>query len=165
MTSDPDPLENALRQLRLAPTSAELASRLAHALQPAASIPPPRSRARATLQRASPWLAWSIAAAMTVAFFARTPPPPDARPAVAGRAMAGAPSAADAGGFQPVSSSNVLVAAQDEGLVLLDNGQPARKVRYEYLDTIKLLSTDSSRATVDVSFPREEIRLVPVQTF
>ena len=50
-------------------------------------------------------------------------------------------------------------------LVFLEDGQPARKVRYEFVDTVNLLSTDDARTTINVSTPREEIRLVPVQTF
>src|SRR5690606_11805061 len=116
------------------------------------------------------WLAWGVAAAMTVAFFIRTPsstaqpagpaaaPPPTLAPDPV-EPGAGPPR------FLPVSTTKTLIGALDEGVVFLEDGQPARKVRYEFLDTVDLRSAADPGARVNVTYPREEIRLVPVQTY
>lgn len=68
---------------------------------------------------------------------------------------------AQAAVLRPVAVENVLVAAEDEGLVTLADGTPARRARLQFLDTItwRNPATDASlRWTV----PREEVRVVPV---
>jgi hypothetical protein len=171
MNTPHDPLEEELRGLQPAMPSLRLASRLAAdlAASPATSTAP--RRRRIALRDVSLWLSWGVAAAMTVAYFTRTPPVPAAptgQETPAAIAAAQSPSATTADSparFKPVSATNTLISALDEGVVFLEDGQPARKVRYEFLDTVDLRSTDDSRATIAVTTPREEIRLVPVQTY
>lgn len=166
MNPPTDPIEEALRALQPAQPSLRLATRLAADLAATPAAVARRDRS-ARLRQASLWLSWGVAAAMTVAYFSRTPPTPRA-PAGTGSApavSAGAEPSEPAPRFAPVSSTNTLIGALDEGVVLLEDGRPARKVRYEYIDTLDLHSTDDSRATIRVSTPREEIRLEPVQTF
>lgn len=170
MNTPTDPFEEELRALRPATPSLRLAGRIATdlAAAPATSTAP----RRIALRDVSLWLSWGVAAAMAVALFTRTQPASNpgedsgtaSRPATSAAIPTVATDAAPAR-FTPVSSTNTLVGALDEGVVFLEDGQPARKVRYEYVDTVNLLSTDDSRTTINVSTPREEIRLVPVQTF
>ena len=63
--------------------------------------------------------------------------------------------------FKPVSAENLLLAAQDEGLVTLPDGSAARRVRQSYLDTITW-KDPRSQASLKWSVPREEERIVPV---
>jgi len=74
------------------------------------------------------------------------------RPANAGEA---------APAFRPVAAENVLYAAQDEGLVALADGTPARRVRSSYVDTITW-KNPRNNASLRWSVPREEVRVVPV---
>lgn len=174
MNTPNDPLEEELRGLQPATPSLRLSSRLAAELaESPASAPASDARVRRTsrLHSVSLWLSWSVAAAMTVAFFMRTPPAPTHPPGESAAAVSGATSPAAelateaSARFTPVSTTNTLIGTLDEGVVFLEDGQPARKVRYEFLDTVALRSTDAPHATIAVTTPREEIRLVPVQTF
>lgn len=168
MNTPNDSFEEELRALRPGVPSARLAVRIAAALDGADA----QARVARQARRPSPalWLSWGVAAAMTVAFFSRTP----TAPAAAGPAAVDRPAPSSSAGstaaqgasprFTPVATTNTLVGALDEGVVFLEDGRPARKVRYEFLDTVDLRSTDDSRATIVVTTPREEIRLVPVPT-
>ena len=165
-----DPFEEELRGLRPAPPPPHLANAIARALEhPAATATPAAlalERRRRRARQASLWLAWGIAAGMTVAFLhsrAQAPRlPHDAGANPAATAPAAPPVTGRSGDFMAVSTTNTLVGALDEGVVFLEDGRPARKVRYEFVDTVNLRATGGSSATIDVSYPREEIRLVPV---
>jgi len=158
-----DPFEEELRALQPAQPSLRLASRLAADLA-AGPAPAARRDRAARLRQASLWLSWGVAAAMTVAYLTQAPPP--APPAAPEAVSPPRPTAATpAARFAPVSATNTLLGALDEGVVFLEDGRPARKVRYEFVDTLDLLSTDDSRAAIQVTTPREEIRLEPVQAF
>ncbi len=67
-----------------------------------------------------------------------------------------------AAAFKPVAAENVLYAAQDEGLVTLDDGTPARRERLNYVDTITW-KNPRTNALVRWTVPREEVRVVPVK--
>jgi len=167
MTTPNDSFEEELRALQPAAPSLRLASRIAADLTAptaAAAIVahPVFNDSTPRRHMLSLCLAWGVAAAMTLAFFTRTPAPTPAA------VVAPAPETATVEAsprFTPVSATNTLVGALDEGLVTLEDGRTARKVRYEFLDTVDLLSADAPGATIAVTFPREEIRLVPVQTY
>lgn len=64
-------------------------------------------------------------------------------------------------GLKPVTAENVLVAAQDEGLVTLDDGTPARRARLKYVDTFTWRDPRTN-ASLIWTVPREEVRVVPV---
>lgn len=63
----------------------------------------------------------------------------------------------------PVDSSGMLLVALDEGIVYLDSGQPARKVRLQFVDTVRLRNPGAA-AALEITTPREEVRFVPVDT-
>jgi hypothetical protein len=162
MNTPTDPFEEELRSLQPATPSLRLASRIAADLA-GARAPGPAAGRRFAPRDLSLWLSWGVAAAMAVALFTRTPPASTTGAELATRPAPEASAAAPAR-FTPVSSTNTLVGALDEGVVFLEDGRPARKVRYEYVDTVNLLGVGDSRATIAVTTPREEIRLVPVET-
>ena len=64
--------------------------------------------------------------------------------------------------FKPVAAENVLYAAQDEGLVTLEDGTPARRERLNYVDTITWRNPRTN-ASVRWTMPREEVRVIPVK--
>jgi len=63
--------------------------------------------------------------------------------------------------FKPTAAENLLYAAEDEGLVTLADGTPARRERLSYVDTITWTNS-RTKASVRWSVPREEVRVVPV---
>lgn len=144
-------LEAELKRLRPAAPSRQLLARLDRELA-------------APARRAAPtWWLWAgalpIAAALAVmiTLAARRDSP---RPANAPQEIAAVPALAPAA-FQPVAAENVLYAAQDDGLVTLADGTPARRERLNYVDTITW-KNPRTNASVRWSVPREEVRVVPV---
>jgi hypothetical protein len=156
--------ENELRRLIPADTSGALRSALAVELNVAvahASVVP-RGRLR------SIWFAWSIAgvsvclAAVLVfrdAFRARQSVSP---PQVQSANVLNADSSDDLR-MVPVDSSGILLVALDEGIVYLESGQPVRKLRLQYVDTVRLRDT-AATAAIEITTPREEVRLLPIDT-
>lgn len=63
--------------------------------------------------------------------------------------------------LKPIAAENVLISAQDEGLVTLPDGTPARRARLQYVDTITF-KNPRTNASLVWSVPREEVRIVPV---
>jgi hypothetical protein len=70
--------------------------------------------------------------------------------------------AADA--FKPVLAENNLTGRVDEGIVFLKNGLTARRYRYEFVDRV-VWRNPSDGAVVEMEIPRDEVVLIPVQTF
>lgn len=66
--------------------------------------------------------------------------------------------------FNPVLAENNLQSRTDEGIVFLRNGLTARQYRYEFVDRV-VWRNPASGAVVEMEVPREEVILVPVQTF
>lgn len=172
-------LEAELRQLRPAPSSAGLQARLAREL--AAHVPAqPTFPARAAKNRPGAgrvvsvhWL-WSAALPVAAAFavFALMPHGRDAasraglrragtQPNPTAVATTTAANATDGAVLKPVAAEKVLYAAQDEGLVTLEDGTTARRERLSYVDTITW-KNPRTNASLTWSVPREEVRVVPV---
>lgn len=63
--------------------------------------------------------------------------------------------------LKPVAAQNVLYAAEDEGIVTLDDGRPARRERLHFVDTVTWRHPRTN-ASLTWSVPREEVRIVPV---
>lgn len=157
-------LEAELKRLRpAAPTRdflARIERELATPIEPLATEP---------VRRAAPlWWLWAgalpAAAALAVlATLAVRNRPSVVPPAVvATTPSAPAPAPEPTMAFKPVSAENVLYAAQDEGLVTLDDGTAARRERLNYVDTI-VWKNPRTNASVRWTVPREEIRVVPVK--
>lgn len=138
-------------------------------LRPAA----PPSRMLAHLERelaASPRcapLAWwigagalpvAVAFAVMITFAAKRDGARPVRPGAREITGVAAPGPAS---FKPIAAENLLYAAEDEGLITLADGTPARRERLSYVDTITWKNTRTN-ASVRWSVPREEVRVVPV---
>lgn len=63
--------------------------------------------------------------------------------------------------LKPVAAEKVLVSADDEGLVTLDDGTQARRERLRFVDTITWRNPRTN-ASLTWSVPREEVRVIPV---
>ena len=66
--------------------------------------------------------------------------------------------------FRPVLAENNLKGRVDEGIVFLKNGLTARRYRYEFVDRV-VWRNPSDGAVVEMEIPRDEVVLIPVQTF
>ena len=165
-------LEAELKRLRPAAPTRDFLARIEREL--AAPIAPP---AAAPGRRAAPlWWLWAgalpaaaaLAVMITLAVRNRTQSTaltaaarPTASIAVAPIPSTPEPTALEAA-FKPVSAENILYAAQDEGLVTLDDGTPARRERLNYVDTITW-KNPRTNASVRWTIPREEVRVIPVK--
>jgi len=166
-------LEDELKALRPRRPSALLRARLERDL---ASEPAPvteRRYATATSLRTWKWLAWSAvgaAAALAVAtgvavWLGRSAPNTAAALALVEPAPATFPAPVEAaapaaGRYQPVSAASVLYDLRDEGLVTLENDQPARQARFRYVDTYTWRNS-ATNASLRLSVPRDEVRILP----
>lgn len=66
--------------------------------------------------------------------------------------------------FKPILAENNLQNRVDEGIVFLRNGLTARRYRYEFLDRV-VWENPTNGAIVEMEVPRDEVILVPVQTY
>lgn len=66
--------------------------------------------------------------------------------------------------LQPIHAKNTLLGRVDEGVIFLNNGISARRYRYQFIDTVTW-EDPADGARISMEIPREEIVLVPVQTF
>jgi hypothetical protein len=148
-------LEAELKQLKPALVSRRLTDRIEADLRAQPEAAPRRSIFPAW------WIALPIAAAVALAFTplfrkpASTPMPPASASIAAG--------ASGGGGayLKPIAAEKLLVSADDEGLVTLDDGTPARRERLQYVDTITW-KNPRTNASLKWTVPREEVRVVPI---
>lgn len=165
MDDDLQQLEAELKRLRPAAPTRDFLARVERELSLPIAAP--------VVRRAAPrWWLWAGALPAAAAFAvmltlglrhrqapaAASPSPSPAAPI----AVAAAPAAIGAAPFKPVAAENVLYAAQDEGLVTLSDGTPARRERLNYVDTI-VWKNPRTNASVRWTVPREEVRVVPVK--
>jgi hypothetical protein len=141
-------LEAELKRLRLRAPSSQLMAQLESRLA----------------TRAWPRMSWLLlplaaAAALAVGFFLRMPELPQPKPMANPPARATAETAPEV--FKPVRMDNVLYAARDEGLVTLDDGRIARRLRREYVDSVTWRDPQGD-AAVTWTVPRTEVAVVPV---
>lgn len=157
MDDDLKELETELKRLNPVAPSAACINRLHHALAPGAIR---RSPAR----RPGWWWLALPAAALFAVIFTRWEPV-EVQPAAERSAATPTPAAVpapDGTTLKPVAARNLLYAADDEGLVVLDDGTPAHRERLHYVDTITWRDPRTN-ASLQWSVPREEVRIVPVQ--
>lgn len=64
--------------------------------------------------------------------------------------------------LRPVVAEETLQSAQDEGLMTLDDGSLAQRLRIRYVET---LCWSGGGRTLTWTAPREELRIVPVATY
>jgi hypothetical protein len=106
------------------------------------------------------WIALPLAAGAVAAFVLR-PQPAAKSPATARGALATTGAPANPPLFKPVKVDNVLYATRDDGIVTLADGQPARRLRKAYLDTV-VWRDPQSNASLRWTVPRSEVVVTPV---
>jgi hypothetical protein len=137
MNEEDDLLESELRSVALRPPSRALEERIAAELAPA----PARKTSPARFGFSKPTLILTplaTAAAFTLLLLKLTPDE-----------------------LRPVSIANSLYDTENEGIVTLEDGQPAQRVRLLYIDTITWANVRGG-ASLQMSRPREEIQLLPL---
>ena len=157
MDNELSQLEAELARLRPAPPSRALVRRIEAEL------------ATAETRRAFSWYDWVLAAALPAAAImvlvltqlptgdeSRTPAEAKTSPAAETPAMAISDET-----LKPVTAEKLLVSANDEGLVILADGTPARRARLHFVDTITWRHPRTN-ASLTWTVPREEVRVVPV---
>ncbi len=177
MIEDFSPLENQLRALRPAAPSSALERRLAEALRE----PLPQSRGWwewLGFHHPMAAIGWGVAVPTTAAVMAVTllhlavvtPGPSDANRASARDArtarLRSTPNDLltredDSSEIEDGNASSVLYETSDEGVVLTNQQQPARRIRYRSEDTIQWRNARTG-ANIEVSYPREEVVLTPI---
>jgi hypothetical protein len=132
-----------------------------------------KSEDRTRLIRWKNWSVWgglAVAASVLVAFgFSLLNPQMDSmEPTSVGDpeplVVNGSGVKVDESGFKPVLAQNNLRDRVDEGIVFLKNGVTARKYRYEFVDKV-VWRNPSDGAVIEMEVPRDEVVLIPVQTF
>ncbi len=162
-------LEAELKQLRPRATSYELAARIATALAqqsgatPTAGVLPRRQRFRMN------WFALGLGVAAAAAFvmLARVGvdrAPSTRHPAIASNTTS-PPVATPAqipSGFVPDGLTRVVYDTRDEGLVFPRTApEPVRRVRSRARETLQWREPDTG-ASLRVSYPTEEVELIPI---
>jgi hypothetical protein len=160
-------LEDELKALRPRRPSARLHARLARDLEASPARGP--RYATATNLRSWKWLGWPalgavvalVLAAGVAGWLERSVPDRAAAPAHASSPPATGPqTAAGDSRYRPVSASSVLYDLRDEGMVTLENDQPARQARFRYVDTYTWRNP-ATDASLRLSVPRDEVRVLP----
>ena len=170
-------LEKELRKLRPAQPSPALSERVGEALKDSrAGIKERRSLARrwGGLEAAHPWwsLGFGLAAAAVLILFAavtmerrhehqqtvaQSSPAPETQPVPLETRRSISPSR-----FVPAGGSNLVYNTRDEGLHFADGSErPVRRVRYNTRQTWRWRNPETG-ASFRVSYPSEEIVLIPV---
>ena len=164
-------LENELRKLRPAQPSPVLFERVEAALENCkVSATPARQRVRLPYNWWS--LGFGVAAAAIIVLFAvisserehkpdttvaQSSPAPELRPEARGTEQLTFSSR-----FVPAGGTNVVYHARDEGLHFADGSErPVRRVRYQTHQTWRWRDPETG-ASLRVSYPSEEIVLIPV---
>ena len=160
--------EKELRSLRPVAPSASVEARIASALSRLADATPrtlhaqtagvlaPRESVTVRFFRGLGWACAGAAAAVAaVAWLQPSKPATEpARPLIAALN-------AEADGFEPAGSERELLETADEGVLLQDDAEPVRQVRYTYLERYAW-TNPTTGARVEVEVPREDIYLMPV---
>ena len=170
-------LEKELGKLRPAQSSPFLVERVGEALKDSrAGIKEPRSLVRrwGGLETAHPWwsLGFGLAAAAVLVLFAAVTMERrhDPQQTVAQSLPAPEPRtlpleterSTSRSGFVPAGGTNVVYNARDEGLHFADGSErPVRRVRYNTRQTWRWRNPETG-ASLRVSYPSEEIVLIPV---
>ncbi|CAN5616887.1 hypothetical protein BH18VER1_BH18VER1_15140 [soil metagenome] len=162
-------IESELKQLRPRATSPELTARIERAL----AEQPGATRTAGVLPRKTKfrWFALGLTAAAAAAVLMTARLNVDRAPRVQQQAIAARtaaavePSASTAekpSGFVPDGLTRVVYHTRDEGLVFPESArQPVRRVRSRARETLQW-KEPATGASLRVSYPTEEVRLIPI---
>ena len=158
-------LEDQLRKLRPVQPSADLVTRVETALAAEPSAPTAAVLLRESRFRFN-WLSLGlgVAAAAALVMFAlvRLQQPTKKAPTLASTSPAPAISANANAQLVPAGLTQVVYHTRDEGLHFpTTSDQPMRRVRSQSRDTLQWRNPKTG-ATLRISYPREEVSLVPV---
>ena len=160
-------LENQLKKLRPLPPSEDLAERIERALaDPTSTTSTAGVLPRARRFRVN-WLSLgvSLAVAAVLLLVARfgVDHPAKQTPTIASRTPSSiVPSASSAAEFVPVGLTQVVYHTRDEGLhYATGSEQPVRRVRSQTRETCQWRNPNTG-ATLRVSYPSEEVSLIPI---
>ena len=158
-------LEDQLRKLRPAQPSADLVTRIERALAEETSVPTaavfPRER-RFHFNWFSLGLGLAAAAALFLFAFIRSHQPATKGPSIAVTSPAPAVATKPIAEFVPAGLTQVVYHTRDEGLHFpTSSNEPMRRVRSQTRDTLQWRNPKTG-ATLRISYPREEVSLVPV---
>ena len=156
-------LEAELKQLRPAAPSAELVTRVESALAdtPSAGVLPRRQTARVN------WFSLGLGVAAAAAALLLLARPkveqvPQAQPTVASSSPAAASIVRPPRAMVPDGVTRVVYGTRDDGLIFPDNGgQPVRRLRARSRETLQWRDRNTG-ASLRVSYPTEEVELIPV---
>ena len=157
-------LENQLKKLRPVQPSADLMSRIEHALETEEKSTPtaavlPRER-RFSFNWISLGLGLAAAAALLVFAFVRLQKPTTGKPTIASTSPA--PASTTSAQLVPAGLTQVVYHTRDEGLQFpTSSAQPMRRVRSQTRETLQWRNPKTG-ATLRISYPREEVSLTPV---
>ena len=157
-------LENQLRKLRPAQPSPNLVIRIECALAEEPSTPTaavlPRKR-RFHFNWLSLGLGLTAATALVLFAFVRFQSPAKKTPALASTPLTPAISTNSSAQFVPAGLTQVVYHTRDEGLHFTNSNQPVRRLRSQTRETLQWHNPKTG-ATLRISYPREEVSLIPV---
>jgi len=158
-------IESKLRKLRPVQPSADLMTRLERALAEETATPTagvlPRER-RFHFNWLSLGLGLAAATALVLFAFLRLEGPVQKRSSLAAITPAPAFSINSNAQFVPAGLTQVVYRTRDEGLHFPNNsGQPMRRVRSHSRETLRWRNPTTG-ASLRISYPSEEVSLVPV---
>ena len=158
-------IESKLRKLRPVQPSADLRTRIERALAEETSTPTagvlPRER-RFHFNWLSLGLGLTAATALVLFAFLRLEGPVQKRSSLAAITPAPAFSTNSNAQFVPAGLTQVVYRTRDEGLHFPNNsGQPMRRVRSHSRETLRWRNPTTG-ASLRISYPSEEVSLVPV---
>ena len=162
-------LENQLKKLRPLPPSEDLAARIERALAEPTYC---RAAAAADAERGWWWrftetpykIGFALATAAALLLFARfgVDHPAKKTPTIASTSSSIVPSASNASEFVPIGLTQVVYHTSDEGLhYATGSEQPVRRLRSQTRETCQWRNPTTG-ATLRVSYPSEEVSLIPV---
>lgn len=154
-------LESALRNVKPSPAPEHLEQRISASLKQASRV-----RWLKKLRSSAVWGGFALAASLLLVFgillFNGRFSIPSPGSGSVTRQISTSSGAEDR--FRPVLAENKLTNRIDEGIVFIGKGVSARRYRYEFIDRV-IWKNPVDGATVEMKIPREEVILVPVQTF
>jgi len=154
-------LERDLAKLRPVQPSTRLWGRIEQALAEHSEVP---SNVIAPKQFRVNWIGLGLGLAAAAAFFvlARVDFHPSAATRVASATPAPQPNTVPSLNFVPAGLTRVVYDRRDEGLVFTPGQErPSRRVRVAQRETIQWRDAQTG-ASIRVSYPAEEIKLIPV---
>ena len=174
--NDLSELEKELKKLRPAQPSPMLFERVGEALENCRASAAADAKGKRWRFTETPYNWWSLgfglaAAAVLILFaavtmehrherqqtVAQSSPSPETRPVLLGTKRSTSP-----GRFVPAGGTNVVYNARDEGLRFGDGSEPpVRRVRYRTQQTWRWRNPETG-ASLRVSYPSEEVVLIPV---